>query len=71
MTPRTVSSRLNRTCPLLPCPALPFQADATSIALRANLLFALVFFFIVMPFIFMSLFTAGGWSGTQGWLEGR
>lgn len=34
------------------------QGDATSIALRANLLFALVFFFIVMPFIFMSLFTA-------------
>ncbi|KAG2426885.1 hypothetical protein HXX76_012672 [Chlamydomonas incerta] len=33
-------------------------ADASSILLRANLLFALVFFFIVMPFIFMSLFTA-------------
>ncbi|GFR50617.1 hypothetical protein Agub_g12701, partial [Astrephomene gubernaculifera] len=35
-----------------------FPTDATNIALRANLLFALVFFFIVMPFVFMSLFTA-------------
>ncbi|KAG2483665.1 hypothetical protein HYH03_017468 [Edaphochlamys debaryana] len=33
-------------------------ADATGIALRINLLFALTFFFIVMPFIFMSVFTA-------------
>jgi hypothetical protein len=47
------------------------QADATGIALRANLLFALVFFFLVMPFVFMSLFTAGTTCGAGGRVHAR
>ncbi|EFJ48316.1 hypothetical protein VOLCADRAFT_91098 [Volvox carteri f. nagariensis] len=39
--------------------AYDLESDATSIFLRSTLLFAMVFFFLVMPFVFMSLFAAG------------